>query len=308
LDINTPTVLGVDVGGTNIRLAIVDTQGEIGERSNQQADLSQLNGQGAAQCVLDTLSEAILPLLEKHPQITAVGIGFPGFFDNKTGLMISSPNIPGLRDFALADALHKRLRLPVHVQNDASLAALGEFRFGAVQGLSSLLHLTLGTGIGGGLILNGKMYGGDGGMAMEIGHMHIAPEGRICGCGNTGCLETYASATAVSQGYLEQSGKRLNAQQICLLAEQGNQLALTILEEAGHYLGRAIAEAVKLLDVRHVSISGGLSQAWSLLFPTLSQALEERLIPPLRGRIHVCHSALNDDAGILGAAIFAFEE
>ncbi len=298
-------VLGVDVGGTNIRLAVVNAQGDIGERTSQRAELSQLAGENAAQHVLDTLSDAILPLLEKHPQISVIGIGFPGFFDNKTGRMIASPNIPGLRDFALTDALQEKLHLPVHVQNDASLAALGEFRFGAVQGLNSLLHLTLGTGIGGGLILDGKMYGGDGGIAMEIGHMHIAPEGRICGCGNTGCLETYASATAVSKGYFEQSGKRLNAREICLLAEQGDQLALTILEEAGHYLGRAIAETVKLLDVRHVSISGGLSQAWPLLFPALSQALEEHLIPPLRGQIHVRHSALNDDAGILGAASLA---
>jgi len=303
---DSPSVLGVDVGGTNIRLAIVDAQGQIGERSSKQTDLSRLDGRDAAQHVLDTLSEAMLPMLEKHPQITAIGIGFPGFFDNKTGRMIASPNIPGLRDFALADALNKRLQRTIYVQNDASLAALGEFHFGAVQGLNSLLHLTLGTGIGGGLILNGKMYGGDGGMAMEIGHMHIAPEGRICGCGNTGCLETYASATAVSERYFEQTGKQLSAREICLLAKQNDQQALTIVQEAGHYLGRAIAETVKLLDVRHVSISGGLSQAWPLLFPALSQALEKHLIPPLRGQIHVRHSILNDDVGILGAATFAF--
>jgi len=300
-------VLGVDVGGTNIRLAVVDMQGKISERANQQAELSRLDGQDAAQHVLNTLSHAILPLLEKHPQISAVGIGFPGFFDNKTGQMIASPNIPGLRDFPLADALHKRLHLPVHVQNDASLAALGEFRFGAVQGLNSLLHLTLGTGIGGGLILDGKMYGGDGGMAMEIGHMHIAPEGRICGCGNTGCLETYASATAVSEGYFEQSGKRLNAQQIYLLAEQGDRQALTILEEAGHYLGRAIAEAVKLLDIRHASISGGLTGAWAHISEPIKQALNAHLIPPLCGKIQVFRSSLGDDAGILGAAALAFD-
>ncbi|MDQ6986707.1 MAG: ROK family protein [Mariprofundaceae bacterium] len=302
-----PTVLGVDVGGTNIRLAVVNAQGEIGERVNRQAELSRLNGEDAAQHVLDTLSNAILPLLEKHPEITAIGIGFPGFFDCKTGYMIASPNIPGLRDFPLGDALHQQLKRSVHVQNDASLAALGEFRFGAVQGLNALLHLTLGTGIGGGAVINQQLYTGDGGMAMEIGHLQIAPADKTCGCGRSGCLETWASASAVAKRFNEKSDQPATAQEICRLADQGNVQALDVLHTAGMYLGMGIAEAVKLFDIRHVSISGGLTGAWAHISKPIKQALDAHLIPPLCGKVQVFRSSRGDDAGILGAAALALD-
>jgi len=301
-------VLGMDVGGTNLRLAVVDEQGNILEHNRLHTNFANIAAeQSVAEYIVAGMTDAALPLLEKCHEITAVGIGFPGFFDARTGGLISSPNIPDLHDFPLAGKLGERLKLPVHIQNDASLAALGEFRFGCGQGHASLLHLTLGTGIGGGLILNHQMYTGDGGMAMEIGHLHIAPADRLCGCGARGCLETWASATAVSERFSEKSGRQADAREVCRLASEGDSIALQVLHDAGTYLGMAIAESVKLLDVRLVSISGGLSGAWVFMFDAIQQALDEHVIPPLRGQVQVHRSALGDDAGILGAAALAMD-
>jgi len=304
------SVLGVDVGGTNIRLAVVDSRGNIGERQQHEARLSQLDAGDSAlstERLLDTLQDAIHPLLEKHGEIGGIGIGFPGFFDNQTGCMLSSPNIPSLSNIPLAEQLCKRLKQTVRVQNDASLAALGEFSFGAGVGLSSLLHLTLGTGIGGGLVINKQLYTGDGGMAMEIGHLRVAPEDRVCGCGANGCMETWASASAVAERFAALSGKQADAREICHLADSGNAHALTVLHDAGQILGRGIAEAVKLLDTRQVSISGGLTGAWEYFFPALQQELDDSLLPPLVGKVNVQCSRLGDDAGILGAATLALD-
>ncbi|MDQ6965851.1 MAG: ROK family protein, partial [Mariprofundaceae bacterium] len=216
-----PLALGIDVGGTNIRLAVVDEQGDIIENYREQAQLSQHGIDDAAKSakrVLDVLAGIIRPLLEKHAGIQGIGIGFPGFFDTASGLLLSSPNIPGLLNFPLGEQLGKRLACPVHAQNDASVAALGEFCFGVGQGAFSLLHLTLGTGVGGGIIIIGQLYGGDGGMAMEVGHLHIVPEDRLCGCGARGCLETWASATAVAERFTVMSGIQADARAVARLA------------------------------------------------------------------------------------------
>ncbi len=303
------SALGVDVGGTNIRLAVVNGRGEIGERKQHEARLSQLDAEDAArsmELVLDTLEDAIHPLLERHRDIKGVGIGFPGFFDNQTGSMLSSPNIPSLNNVPLAEQLGERLSRAVHVQNDASLAALGEFSFGVGVGLSSLLHLTLGTGIGGGVVINKHLYTGDGGMAMEIGHLRVAPEDRLCGCGASGCMETWASASAVAERFAAISGIQADARDVCRLAGSGNKHALTVLHDAGRILGRGIAETVKLMDIRQASISGGLTGAWEYFFPALQQELDTRLLPPQLGKVSVQCSKLGDDAGILGAATLAF--
>ena len=303
---NKQQVIGVDVGGTNIRLARIDAHGKISKRHQMQAQLSALSAADAASRVVETLQSLIRPHLTKQP-ITAVGIGFPGFFDTEGSLLLSSPNIPGLSNIPLAGQLSEALGVPVFTQNDAALAALGEARFGAGRNAHALLHLTLGTGIGGGLILADRIYTGDGGMALEIGHMHIAPDDRRCGCGHAGCLETYASASAVASRYSRASGRQTDARGVCRLAEQGDETAGRIIREAGEYLGRAIAEAVKLLDVRLVTISGGLSNAWPLLHPPLRETLQRHVLPPQQGKIEVLRSELDDDAGILGAAALALD-
>jgi glucokinase len=303
-----PDVLAADIGGTNMRLARVSSDGDIIKEVRAQADFSRLGhltSKQAEASILDTITDAAHALLDD--KISGLGIGFPGFFMGDSGVLASSPNIPQLRNFKLAEGLSHRLNIPVSAQNDALCAALGEANFGAGKGLTNLLHITLGTGIGGGLILNNSAYTGESGMAMEFGHLKVAhnDDARLCGCGGKGCVEAYASATAISARYFEATGKQLNTKAIFEHANNGNKEARNILESAGFYLGAAIAEATKLLDIHTVTISGGLIGAWSILYPTVMTSLDANLIPPLKGSTKVLPSTLDDNAGLLGAAALA---
>lgn len=295
-------VLAADIGGTNIRAAIIDKTGHIHEERSVSAHLSDENI--TEQDVIQTLVDFFSIFMKKAPEIAAIGIGFPGFFIGNSGVLASSPNLPNLKNFKLAQLLSNALNIPVTAQNDALCAAMGELHFGAGKGLKNLLHITLGTGVGGGLVLNHTPYTGEGGMAMEFGHLRVSHDSsaRLCGCGGHGCVEAYASASAVASKYFDLSGIHLNSEEVYKKALEGESHAISTLKDAAHKLGMAIAEAVKLLDIRTVTISGGLIGAWSFLHPSIIQSLNNQLIPPMRDKIHVLPSTLNDRAGLLGAA------
>jgi glucokinase len=298
-------VLAADVGGTNIRAAVIDSDGNILKEKHVQACLSDADV--SENDVVCALEGALSGLIGGEENITSIGIGFPGFFRGDSGIVAASPNIPALRDFALAEAMSKRMKLPVSAQNDGLCAAIGEHQFGVGEERSNLLHITLGTGIGCGLILNNQPYAGENGMALEFGHLcvHTGDKSRLCACGNYGCVEAYASATAICSRYAEKSGQNKDAASIYKLACQSDKAAINVFEEAGMYLGLAIAQAVKLLDIHLVSISGGLTGAWPLLHAPLISALEANLIRPQRGKVIVRRSSLDDHAGLLGAAMLA---
>jgi len=303
--ISPPDFLAADIGGTNMRLARISHDGVILKEVRRQVEFSNLghlSNQGAESTILQTIADAASELLDEN--IAGLGIGFPGFFMGDSGVLVSSPNIPQLHNFEIAEGLSSRLNIPVSAQNDALCAALGEARFGAGQGNSNLLHITLGTGVGGGLLLHGQPYTGETGMAMEFGHLRVVHDdtAKHCGCGGKGCVEAYASATAVALRYAEATGNYTSAKSIFERANDGDVQAKNILENAGHYLGAAIAEAIKLLDIHTVTISGGLIGAWSMLHPAIMSSLNENLIPPMKGTIQVLPSTLKDNAGLLGAA------
>ena len=295
-------ILAADIGGTNIRAAIVTSDGTITDEMRSRIDLGDRNS--SENDLIERISHFFAKIIQGHDNITAVGVGFPGFFIGNSGVLVSSPNLPNLHHVNFAEKLSEHLKIPVKIQNDALCAAIGEHRFGAGSGISNLLHITLGTGVGGGLILNNTPHTGESGMAMEFGHLRVVHNdfARQCGCGGKGCLEAYASATAIKSLYSEATGERLGAREIQKLAHNDDQGALQLFENAGHYLGMSIAEAVKLLDVHTITISGGLTGAWSLFHPTVIESLNENLIPPLKGKINVLKSTLNDNAGLLGAA------
>jgi len=302
-------VVAADIGGTNIRLAIIDPHGQIIAKSRVQAELSQhtAHSQATAEThMIKTLTEAIQPFASQY-NVNSLGMGFPGFFLGQSGLLASSPNLPLLQNFALADRLSDALDLNVSVENDALCAAIREQKYGAGQGCANLLHITLGTGIGSGLILNNIPYSGEHGMAMEFGHLCIEHHnGRLCGCGNHGCVEAYASATALMKRFHEICQcETPDAKSIFEQARLGHACAVTITDEAGMYLGMAMAEAVKLLDVTTITVSGGLSGGWDILYPPLKHELDNNLISPLKGKVEVLPSKLNDNAGLLGAATIA---
>jgi len=295
-------VLAADIGGTNIRIALVDEGGRVVAESHAQIALDERNI--SEEQLISRLGQTFAGLLKAYPDVKGIGAGFPGFFLADSGLLIASPNLPALKNVPLAKHLSKKLQLPVKVQNDALCAAIGEATFGTGKGKANLLHITLGTGIGGGLILNHTPYHGESGMAMEFGHLRVehGSHARLCGCGGSGCIEAYASATAISARYAEATAESLDCKTIFERAMNKDIHAGNIIESAGSYLGRAIAEAVKLLDIHTVTISGGVIGAWPVLYPSLMATLEDNLIPPLQGRVQVLASTLDDRAGLLGAA------
>lgn len=298
------TILAADIGGTNIRAAIINGEGEIAQQMRSQAAFGDRNT--SQEDLVARLSDFFSDIIQNN-SISAVGIGFPGFFLGDSGVLVSSPNLPKLHMVELASELSSALAIPVHIQNDALCAAIGEHRFGAGKGSANLLHVTLGTGVGGGLILDQRPYTGENGMAMEFGHLTVAHDNnaRSCGCGGLGCVEAYASATAISARYAEKTAKQTDAKNIYQFARKGDKQAISLIESTGHYLGIALAQAIKLLDIHTVTISGGLTGSWPLLHPAIILAMNANLIPPLKGKINVLKSTLDDNAGLLGAAAIA---
>ena len=319
-------LIGIDVGGTNLRLGVVEcndlqTRGKqaqekqvrLLEEIRFQADFSSLckshqhTPDQAWQTILTTMAEAIQTVRVKHPAVSAVGIGFPGFIDSRTQRISQSPNLPGLSDVDLSADLSALIALPVITENDARVAAYGEFIMASRQ-IKNLVYLGLGTGVGGGLILNGKPVQGQHGVAMEVGHIITMPNGRLCGCGNHGCMEQYASASGVAISYLGATGQHCSAAEIAARAKAGDKDAIAAYALAAASLAQALAHILKVIDVTDIVVGGGMSAGWPLMEPAFQQQLNQDLIPVLRGKVNVHISNMGDQAGIVGAAILAYQQ
>jgi glucokinase len=299
--------IGIDVGGTNLRIGVFETLNLI-EETRFQADFSTIcknNTPAAAwQTIINVTTDAINSVLTSHPDIAHIGIGFPGFINPDTHAIAQSPNLPGLQHVNLADDLTHRLQKTVIVENDANAAAFGEYCL-AGKPKTGLIYLGLGTGVGGGLILNGQPHVGHHGCAMEAGHITVVPEGRLCGCGNLGCMEQYASASGVSLSYQEATHRKHTAADIAAFATAGDKDAIHAYHIAANALAQALASILKVVDVQHVVIGGGMAGAWDLMENTFNQRLNNDLIPVLQGKIKVERSTAHDRAGMLGAAMLA---
>ncbi len=311
------TLIGIDVGGTNLRLGVVEFEAnnssdhpKLIEEMRFLADFSNLckshqqMPEQAWKQILSTISTSINTVRDKYPEVSAVGIGFPGFIDPNTQKILQSPNLPGLSDVDLTADLSRLIQLPVITENDALAAAYGEYATRSML-TKNLIYLGLGTGVGGGLVMSGQPVQGQHGVAMEVGHIIVEPNGRLCGCGNHGCMEQYASATAVSISYFETSGQDCSAEEIESRANAGDQHALNAYALAGTKLAQALAHILKVIDVSDVVIGGGMSAAWPLMSQSFQRQLERDLIPALRGKTKVSISSMGDQAGIIGAAMLA---
>jgi glucokinase len=299
--------IGIDIGGTNLRLGVFEDMRLVDEL-RVQADFSVICKSNppiqAWQHILTITANAIQALQQKHPDIQSVGIGFPGFIDPNTHILAESPNLPGLKNVNLSADLSQRISLPVVVENDANAAAYGEYCL-AGQPVGGLIYCGLGTGVGGGLVLNGAVFKGQQGMAMEIGHIITEPNGRQCGCGNQGCMEQYASASGVSLSYFNETHQRLTAHQIAQKARAGDAYAIAAFALAANHLAVALAHILKVVNVIHIVIGGGASQAWDLMQASFHQRLQHDLIPVMRQSITIQISNAGDQAGMLGAALLS---
>jgi len=300
-------LIGIDVGGTNLRLGVLDDNLVI-EEMRLQANFSEICKHNTADIawvkILEITANLIKVALNKYPKVSSVGIGFPGFIDPAIQKITQSPNLPGLLNADLSGDLSQMIHLPVVVENDALVAAYGEF-CSLNPAERDLIYVGLGTGVGGGLILNGKPFAGQYGMAMEIGHIITVPGGRLCGCGNHGCMEQYASASGVVLSYATLTGAAITADAIAILARTGDTYAIQAYASAGLNLAIALAHIIKVLDIRLILIGGGMSHAWDLMSQSFQKTLDAALIPVLRGKIEVRISNTGDQAGIIGAALLS---
>lgn len=300
--------IGIDVGGTNLRVGVFSDLTLI-EETRFQASFSRLCKEYAPeqawQKILEVTANAIQTVLQKHPEVEAIGIGFPGFIDPQTHTIAQSPNLPGLKNVNLAADLSRIVGKKVVVENDANAAAYGEYCMaGKPEG--GLIYMGLGTGVGGGFIdTSGRLYSGQHGVAMEVGHIIIEPDGRQCGCGNRGCMEQYASASGVAISYFNATQQQHTAEQIAELAKAGDKVAIAAYEIAANALAQTLASIAKVIDVKNVIIGGGMAGAWKLMQKPFTQRLDADLIPVLRGKLSVKLSAAHDQAGMLGAAMLA---
>lgn len=280
--------IGVDLGGTNLRIAAVDEQGHLMEK----VTLGTKTVLGRHQ-VLNEMCETIRRVSDKYKRsgaLLGVGIGVPGIIDLQTGMVRESPNLPGWSEYPVRAEIEKRLGTPVTLENDANAAALGEKWLGAGRHVGDLAMLTLGTGVGGGVVLEGKIWHGMTGMAGEFGHMTVEPEGQPCGCGNRGCLEQYASATAVVRMAREaitdgeapalakaaSSDLEFSAKEIYNLAIQGDEQAKRIFRRVGRALGISLATMINGLNLEMYVVGGGVSSAWEAFSPAIFEELRQR--------------------------------
>ncbi len=301
--------IGIDVGGTNLRIGVFSGL-QLIEETRFQADFSRFCKEHAPdvawQKILNVTSNAIQTVLQKHANVNAIGIGFPGFINPQTQTIEQSPNFSGLKNVNLAADLSQLIGKKVIVENDANAAAYGEYCLAGKPG-GGLIYLGLGTGLGGGFIdTSGKLYSGQHGFAMEVGHIIVTPNGRQCGCGNQGCVEQYTSASGVAVSYYEVTNQKLSAHEIAERARAGDENALNAYQQAGESLAVMLAHVQKMIDVPNVVIGGGLSQAWDLMQNAFNARLEADLIPVLRGKINIHISSAGDAAGMLGAAMLVY--
>jgi glucokinase len=311
----TKTVLAADFGGTHLRAGLVADDGQV---------ISQLDHATPAHASPDEIIREVTDLLARAAQDAAVRpiaacIATAGLINAEAGMVILAPNIPGFRNLVLTTPLTARLGIPAFIENDASAAALGEFRFGAGRGCRNLIHATLGTGIGGGLVIEGRLYRGSRGLAGEIGHMIIDPSGPRCNCGSRGCLEAMVSGVAFANRAraLVAAGKSAVLREIAghreptgvdlfRAASLGDALCEAEIRHGGHLLGLGLGSLVNVLNPDAVTLSGGLLAMGEMLLGPMQEALYSLAYGPASGT-SVRVSTLGGDGGLLGAAAVAFE-
>jgi glucokinase len=301
---STDTYAGFDLGGTNLKFGLVDDKGALLVRDSVPTPPTVAEAMKLIGTLWDRLSKEA-----KHP-VKAAGLGFPGIFSLKDRRIYQSPNLPELDNFDLTAALSKEIDVPFWVDNDANLAAYGEWKCGAGRGVQSMVHLTVGTGIGAGLILAGDLWPGACGFAGEIGHITVNPEGDRCKCGSQGCLETEAAAPKIVRNYMDLSRtkKPLAAEEVFQKALKGNTAARKSFAIAGQYLGIALGIIINLLNPEKILLGGGVMTTGDFL---LKAAVEEAQRRSYKASFACCsieRAGLGNDAGVIGAALWGKEQ
>jgi glucokinase len=315
-------VLVIDLGGTKMLAAIISNEGQV----LAQERILTLADEGPESVINRMLSviDHLLTLRDIAPhQLDSISIAAAGVINLDQGIITVSPNLPGWHNVPLRDIMNEKYKINTFLVNDANAAALGEHRFGAGKGVNNLIYLTVSTGIGGGIIINGKLYSGSCGIAGEIGHMSIDINGPRCNCGNIGCLEVLASGTAVAKEAIRRvshgeessltrivEGKleNITAKEVALAAQEGDSLASEVISRAATFLGIGMVNLVNIFNPEMIIVGGGMAKMGDLLLNPARRIVKERAFPLAAQAVRIVPAQLGDNAGVLGAATFAFQQ
>lgn len=309
--------IGIDVGGTNVKIALVDGEGKI-IYSNSVPTYAQMG----YEYTVNNIKQAIRDLMKETntdaKEIEGIGFDFPGQVDYKTGVVKLAPNIPGWVNVPIAQMIEEEFNIPTRIDNDVRCAALGELKLGAGKGCENFVCITVGTGIGSGLVINGQLVRGAANAAGEIGHIKLQMNGGpICGCGDTGCLEAFASGpsiVAMAQEYLK-GGKSTKFREmagadgeitpyiVAKAAEAGDPVAKRIFEIVGTYIGMGLVSVINLLNPEKVIIGGGVAAAGDLLLDPIRKTIKERAMVVAGNSVEIVPAELGNSAGVIGASM-----
>jgi glucokinase len=306
--------IGVDIGGTKIAAAVVTPEGNILSEVRYPTQAAPLNR------LIETVAQAITEVKDGF-EVGGVCVAVPGRILASENKVISAPNLHEIEDIRLDEEIGRRTGLMVTVENDANAAAWGEFRFGAGRGLQHMVSITLGTGVGGGIITHGMLLRGAQGAGGELGHVTIDPTGPRCGCGNYGCLEALASGTAIQRRAREVANERSTSalgrlaierqvlgEDVTRLAQEEDDASISVLEETGRWLGIGLAGFVNTFNPEVIAVGGGASQAGELILESARKEVQLRASSPARDLVETKEATLGPESGVLGAAALAGSE
>lgn len=306
--------IGVDLGGTKIYTALGDNLGNI-----ISEEIVPTEAHKGPEQIMEKIINSIKNVSKdiERSKIKAIGIGSPGPLDVKNGIIVCPPNLP-MRNFNVVEAIKKEFKIPTFLDNDANAATLGEYIFGAGKGSDNMVYITASTGVGGGAILNGRIYRGSTSNALEVGHTTVEPKGRKCGCGNTGCVESMSSGIYIEKMAKESLSKeketslkkyeKVTAKEVFFEAENGDEEAKNILSETLSYLGIAVANCANIFDPDKIIIGGGITKGGKTVFAKIDEVMQERCLKPILENCKVEKALLGEKAGAIGAIALAITE
>lgn len=306
--------IGIDVGGTNVKIALVDEKGNI-TNSNTTPTRAEMG----YEYTVNNIKQAIKDILKEanNPEIDGIGFDFPGQIDYKNGVVKLAPNIPGWVNVPIAKIIEDEFHVPTRIDNDVHCAAIGEQKFGAGRGCENFICMTVGTGIGSGIVMNGQLLRGASNAAGELGHIKLDMEkDHLCGCGDYGCLESFASGPSIvkmAQEYL-MSGKSTKFRElanggeitpflVCEAAKQGDPVAIRIYTIMGEYIGFGLSSVVNLLNPEKIIIGGGVAESGDLLLNPIRETIKKRAMVVAGSAVEVVPAELGNSAGVIGASM-----
>lgn len=309
-------VIGIDLGGTKICGALADINGNVISIHTIPTNASE-GEQAVLERIFSVIEKVLTDSGKSIENVKAIGIGSPGPLDSKMGMILDTPNLP-FKHFGIVKHIEEKFNVVTYLENDANAAAIGEYMFGAGKGTQNMVYVTVSTGVGGGAVLNGKLYSGSTSNALEIGHTTVLPFGPKCKCGNYGCVEALSSGTAIGRQAKEaialglkttlSNYDNVTSYEVFRESEKGDEVACDILNKSLTYLGIAITNVILNFDPEMVVIGGGVSKGGQIVFDKVREVVNTRILSSMKGQCEIVPAGLGTDAGVMGAIAVAITE